>query len=72
MSQATNAFCARMREKRDHPTFTYPKVTAQGQTAFMRDCPDCQLMAPHILVDGGSQCGICGKVTLRERIDNAG
>jgi len=69
MSDATNSFCDQVR------TVTIkvntPKITAQGQTAFMRDCPDCQLMAPHILVDGGSQCGICGKITLRERIDDA-
>jgi len=42
-----------------------PRITVSGQTAFMRECPDCQLMTPHKLVEGGSECGVCGKFQIR-------
>ena len=63
MSKPTNAFCERVRNT--PPKFTVPQITVSGQTAFMRECLDCNLMAPHKLVEGGSECGVCGKFTAR-------
>lgn len=63
MTKATNSFCARVRAT--PPKFIVPQITVSGQTAFMRECLDCNLMAPHKLVEGGSECGICGRFTAR-------
>lgn len=63
MTKATNAFCERVRAT--PPRLFVPQITVNGQTAFMRDCSSCNLMAPHKLVEGGSECGICGRFTAR-------
>jgi hypothetical protein len=40
-------------------------ITVDGQTAIMRECPDCGMVTPHKLTEAGSACGICGKETRR-------
>lgn len=63
MSKATVAFAERVRST--PPRLFLPQITVAGQTAFMRECPECGLMTPHKLVEGGSECGVCGKFDLR-------
>ena len=63
MSKETVQFAARVRNT--PPRLIFPQVTVGGQTAFMRECPACQLMTPHKLVDGGSECGVCGQFQIR-------
>ena len=71
MTKETVKFSTRVRLQSQEPgtlqpprLFT-PTITVSGQTAFMRECLECGLMAPHKLVEGGSECGVCGKFTAR-------
>ena len=36
-----------------------PRITMDGQTTFMRQCPECGCVMPHILTDKGPQCVVC-------------
>jgi hypothetical protein len=40
-------------------------ITLDGQTAIMRDCPECAGPTPHKITDTGRVCGICGRETAR-------
>jgi hypothetical protein len=50
------------------PTIIHTKssrITVDGQTAIMRECPDCGMVTPHKLTECGSACGICERESLR-------
>lgn len=63
MSKETVQFAARIRNT--PPRFFTPKITVGGEAAFIRECPSCNMMTPHKLVEGGSECGVCGKFQMR-------
>jgi hypothetical protein len=49
---------------------TEHRLTVDGQTGFMRGCPDCGVITPHKLTDTGVVCGVCGLETKREKLQD--
>ncbi len=42
-----------------------PRILVDGQTALMKWCESCQAIYPHALTLDGSECAVCGRVTMR-------
>jgi rRNA maturation endonuclease Nob1 len=43
-----------------------PRILVNGQTALMKWCEACQAIYPHLVTLNGSECAVCGCITIRD------